>query len=45
MESDWHWWCKNYKKLLKLKKEGEKNYELWRVWWTICTTSIKEKTK
>lgn len=40
MEVDWHW-CKN--KII-LKKEG-KNYELWRIWWTICTTRIKRKIK
>lgn len=41
MESDWHW-----SKLGKnnLKKEGI-NYELWRIWWTICTTKIKRKIK
>ena len=37
-ESDWDW----KSKLLKLKKEGI-NYELWRIWWTICTTRIKRK--
>jgi len=40
MEVDWHW-CKN---IINLKKEG-KNYELWRIWWTICTTRIKGKIK
>ena len=39
-ESDWDW--KN--KILKIKKEGN-NYELWRIWWTICTTRIKRKIK
>ena len=38
MEVDWQWI--NIK--FKLKKEG-KNYELWRIWWTICTTRIKRK--
>ena len=38
MECDWHW---NNK---KLEKEG-KNYELWRIWWAICTTRIKTKIK
>ena len=37
-ESDWHWKQNNK----KLKKEGI-NYELWRVWWTICATGIKRK--
>ena len=46
MEDGWHWWCKynSYKKQYKLKKEGD-YYELWRIWWTICTTRIKRKTK
>ena len=39
-ECDWHW-PKNKK---YLKKEGIK-YELWRIWWTICATRIKRKTK
>ena len=38
MESDWHWW----KKTNILKKEGN-YYELWRVWWSICTTRVKRK--
>jgi hypothetical protein len=38
MESDWHWQDKNI-----LKKEGE-FYELFRIWWTICTTTIERKT-
>lgn len=41
MEVDWHWQITN-KSILK--KEGI-NYELWRVWWTICTTRIKRKIK
>ena len=39
-ETDWHW--KGYNQ--KLKKEGI-YYELWRIWWTICTTRIKRKIK
>jgi hypothetical protein len=39
-EIDWHW-KQNYK---ILKKEGI-NYELWGIWWTICTTRIKRKFK
>ena len=43
MEEDWHWLNKYYyKKYFKLKKEGN-YYELWRIWWTICTTRIKRK--
>ena len=41
MESEWHWKEING---LNLKKEGE-NYELWRIWWTICTTRIKREIK
>jgi hypothetical protein len=53
MESDWHWWCKVIKirimrmiktKNIKLKKEGI-YYELWRIWWTICTTRISRKIR
>ena len=46
MEDGWHWWCNKvfYKKYFELKKEG-KNYELFRIWWTICTTRIKGKIK
>lgn len=40
MEVDWQW----YKKLNLKKKEG-KNYELWKIWWTICATRIKRKFK
>ena len=31
-------------KKLNLKKEGI-DYELWRIWWTICTTRINGKIK
>lgn len=41
MESDWQW-QRLYK--IILKKEGV-NYELWRIWWTICTTRIERKIK
>ncbi len=40
MEGDWYW----YNKKVYLKKEG-KYYELWRIWWSICTTRIKRKVK
>lgn len=43
MESDWHWKTLNANKNI-FKKEGI-NYELWRVWWTICTTNIERKIK
>ena len=39
MEVEWDWNRKN-----KLEKEG-KNYELWRIWWSICTTKLKRKIK
>ena len=39
-EIDWHW--QYYK--IKLMREGI-YYELWRIWWTICTTRIKRKIK
>ena len=41
METDWHWQIL-YKTILK--KEGI-DYELWRVWWTICATRAKRKVK
>ncbi len=37
---DWNW--KKYN--IKLKKEGM-NYELWRIWWTICATKLKGRIK
>ena len=40
METDWHWCCNK----IFLKKEGN-NYELWRIWWTICATRIERKIK
>ena len=40
MDVEWDW--KNLK--IKLKKEG-KNYELWKIWWSICATTIKRKIK
>lgn len=39
-ETDWHW--QNYN--TKLKKEGI-YYEVWKIWWTICTTRVKRKIK
>ena len=47
MESEWDWRKSAKEKLNKkinLKKEG-KDYELWRIWWTICTTTVKRKIK
>lgn len=39
MLSDWDWRSKN-------KHEKEKRqYELWNVWWTVCTAGIKRKTE
>ena len=40
MDEGWHW---SNKKIF-LMKEGI-IYELWRIWWSICTTRIKRKTK
>ena len=40
MDVDWHW--SNKKKFLL--KEGI-IYELWRIWWSICTTRIKREVK
>lgn len=42
MEVDWHWKSYNKKLELELEKEG-KDYELWRIWWSICTTRTKDK--
>lgn len=40
MDADWDW----KKEKNNLKKEGN-DYELWRIWWEICTTRVKEKIK
>ena len=40
MEGDWDW--KNKK--INLKERGRK-YELWRIWWSICTTRIEGKVR
>lgn len=40
MDVDWHWKSKR----TNLKKEG-KNYELWKIWWSICTTRVERKIK
>lgn len=50
MQTDWQWpmWpkkCFIIKKINKLKKKEGNNYERFRIWWTICTTRIKRKTK
>ena len=34
--SDWNWW-----KLTNYLKNRRERDELWRIWWTICTTTIK----
>ena len=48
MEVEWDWNIRNPKKFKnkneKIKKEG-KSYELWRIWWSICTTMFKRKIK
>jgi len=40
MEGDWHW--QGYKNNFKKERIY---YELWRIWWSICTTGIKRKIK
>lgn len=40
MECDWHWKLIKKEKM-KLKKEGI-YYELWKFWWSICTTRLKK---
>ena len=44
MEDGWRWRKPRYREKINLKKEV-KNYELWRIWWTICTTMFKRKIK
>ncbi len=47
METEWDWRKSATGKLkqkIKLKKEGNE-YELWRIWWTICATKLKRKIK
>ena len=43
---EYDWWRKPYtiiiKKQVKLRR---KENELWNIWWSICTTRIKRKTK
>ena len=39
MEADWDWLN------IKNKKKEGTNYELWRIWWTICTTRTKEQIR
>lgn len=40
-ESDWWPWAWQR----KIKKKEGKNYEIWRIWWSICATRTKEKIK
>ena len=42
MESEWQWL--EIKGINEYKERRRKN-ELWRIWWSICTTRIKRKTK
>ncbi len=37
------WWYKKIDNNI-VKKEGI-NYELWRIWWSICTRGIETKIK
>lgn len=39
-EVDWQW----PKRKKYIKKEGI-NYELWRIWWSICATRTKGKIR
>ena len=42
MESEWDWKSIKTKFRCYLRKVGnEYEYELWRIWWSICTTRIK----
>lgn len=41
MSSDWDWYLDYSNKLI----EGENENELWRIWWSICTTNIIKKIK
>lgn len=34
------WWYINKREKINLKKEGI-YYELWRIWWSICTRRTK----
>ena len=38
---DWNW----NKKGVNISKRRREIYELWRIWWSICTTRIKEKIR
>lgn len=40
MESEWDWKSIKTKFRCNLRKVGNQ-YELWRIWWSICTTRIK----
>ncbi len=42
METEWQWL---EKKGIKKYKERRKENELWRIWWSICTTRVKRKIK
>ena len=42
MDSEWDWyWNKKGKNI----KERRKENELWRIWWTICTTRIEKNIR
>lgn len=47
LDDKWDWRKsakENFKQKIKLKKEG-KNYGIWEIWWTICTTKLKRKIR
>ncbi len=41
MEVEWEW-KKNKKEIII---ERRKENEIWKIWWTICTTRTKDKIK
>ena len=42
MQSEWQWL--EIKGIYKCKERGKEN-ELWKIWWSICTTRVKRKIK
>ena len=40
MEVEWDW-----RKIKNIIKKEVKVYELWKIWWSICTTGIKRKIR
>ena len=44
-EYDWSWRKPYIKRKKILENLRRKENELWNIWWSICTTRIKRKTK